>query len=71
MIHALIATLEEQSEVPLGPVQDAGPKPTLFAEARASAHAHVWEGAMICEFHGLLEAGTFMLVGVVPAGAKW
>ena len=70
VIHALIATLEEQSEVPLGPVQDAGPEPTTFAEARASAHAHVWEGAMTCEFHGLLEAGTFMLVGVVPAGAN-
>ena len=69
VIHALIAeqaTLEKPSEVPLGPVQDAGPEPTTFAEARASAHA--WEGAMMCEFHGLLVAGTFTLVGVVPEG---
>ena len=69
VMHALIAgqaTLEKPSEVPLGPAQDAGPEPTTFAKVCVSAHAHVWEGAMTCEFHGLLEAGTFMLVGVVP-----
>ena len=55
MIHALIAeqaTLEKPSEVPLGPVQDAGPEPTAFAEARAAAYAQVWEAAMTCGFYG-------------------
>jgi len=41
---------------------------STFAEACASAHAHVWEGEMSYEFHVVFNVGTFTLVGVVPAG---
>ena len=49
IIYALIAeqaTLKKHSELPLGPVQDAEPGPTTFAEVCASANVNVWEGAI-------------------------
>ena len=79
ILRVLIAeqrTLKKPNEVAADPAKGAQPEPTTFAEARASVHAELWEGAMNSEFEGLLAAGTFSLVGSVPEGsnivnAKW
>lgn len=48
VIHVIIAeqaiVLKKHVELELGPVQDAEPKLTTFAEVCASACVYVWEG---------------------------
>ena len=68
-LRALIAeqkTLKKPNEIPAEHAKE--PEPTTSAEARASAHADLWEGAINSEFEGL--------VGSVPersniVNAKW
>ena len=52
-LRALIAeqkTLKKPNEIPAEHAKE--PEPTTIAEARASAHTDIWEGAMNLEFEG-------------------